>query len=65
VPSIIGAFNQQRGADPTPPPITDPESQRFLGSLLATFVPMALEAAPGILNSIFGGGRREVRSSAW
>jgi hypothetical protein len=55
-----------RGADATPPPITDPDvAQRFLGPLLATFVPQLVQAAPSILGSIFGGGRRDVSRSAW
>jgi hypothetical protein len=58
VPGIIGAFNRQRGADPTQPPISNPEvAERFIGPLLGTLVPPLLQAAPSILQSIFGGGR--------
>jgi hypothetical protein len=65
VPSIISAFNQQRGADTTPPSISDPDvAQRFIGPLLQTFVPQLLQAAPSILQTIFGGGSRDVRA-AW
>ncbi len=65
VPSIISVFNQQRGADATPPSISDPDvSQRFIGPLLQTFVPQLLQAAPSILQAIFGGGSRDV-GAAW
>lgn len=64
-PSIIGLFNKQRGADGTPPPISDREvSERFIGPLLGSFVPQLLQAAPSILGSIFGGGR-DVAAEAW
>ncbi|WP_353814987.1 hypothetical protein [Agromyces sp. SYSU T00266] len=65
-PSIIGMFNKQRGADPTPPPISDREvSERFIGPLLNVAVPALLQAAPSILGSIFGGGGRDVATNAW
>ncbi|MFB6608739.1 hypothetical protein ACFCVO_00320 [Agromyces sp. NPDC056379] len=64
-PSIIGLFNRQRGADGTPPPISDREvSERFIGPLLGSFIPPFLQAAPSILSSIFGGGR-DVGAQAW
>ena len=64
-PSFIGMFNQQRGADGSPPPISDREvSERFIGPLLGTFVPQLLQSAPSILSSIFGGGR-DVAAEAW
>jgi hypothetical protein len=65
VPSIIGAFNQQRGVDATPPPFTDSDvAQRFLGPLLASTIPILVQSAPSILESIFG-GRRDVPTTAW
>jgi hypothetical protein len=64
-PSIIGMFNKQRGADGTPPSISDREvSERFIGPLLSVAVPALLQAAPSILGSIFGGGR-DVATNAW
>jgi hypothetical protein len=64
-PSFIGLFNKQRGADGTPPSISDPDvSERFIGPLLSAVVPQLLQAAPSIFGSIFGGGR-DVAGASW
>jgi hypothetical protein len=61
VPEIVSAFNRQRGADPTQPPISNPEvAERFIGPLMQTLVPQLVQSAPAVLQSIFAGGSRDV-----
>lgn len=60
-PKIISAFNRQRGVDSTEPSSSDPRvAELFIGPMLQTLVPQILQAAPAILGSIYGGGRRVV-----